>query len=155
MKHYKTKQTIKNPAELARNYYYRVVKDNITFFEAGSSFMADDLCHMVGLQEPTTTDYKTLHRFNMNKIAVQLGLNQILAAHGLVLKSSDYYSEYTVTTKQSSDRTVKNYKTKSKIKTAQARRLQNGIANYNCDITKLDQTAVKEAARQFAMDMQF
>ena len=92
--------------------YNDIICKNRFKFKAGFIFNRDEFIDAFGLTGiPKKGNYATMHRGNLKLVSAQQEINTLLRESGMYLKSSHYYSLFTICEKERTKGEVKRYST--------------------------------------------
>jgi hypothetical protein len=108
---------------LSSAQYQAVIENNIAVFQRGNTFNRAQLNNMC--QDTSRTHYK-----DIRGATHYLGLNKQLRGLGLYIKSSNYYSTFTVLPLEETQSRVISYSAESRAKKHRGEKLQEGVVRY-------------------------
>jgi len=95
--------------------YNEIIAKNKTAFKAGKFFTRNDFIKIFELVIPSTGTHKEMTKANLDLVQAQAEINMLMRENGLYIRSRDYYSEFHVSEKAKTKRTVLRYRKESDV----------------------------------------
>jgi hypothetical protein len=93
--------------------YNDIITKNKKSFKAGVTVSRANFITMFGLKGIVDTgNYKDVHKSNLKLVKAQTEINKLMNQSGLHVKSSDYYSEFTISNKERTKNEITRYSAK-------------------------------------------
>lgn len=90
--------------------YNKIITKNRKLLKAGATLTRAQFTKMFKIAGITNKGaYEKVHRSNLQLVGVQAELNVLMRENGLYLKSSDYYNEFSIASKDSVKSTVERF----------------------------------------------
>lgn len=114
--------------QLRLKTYNDIIDKNKNNLKPGTTLDRDEFAKLFKMGKvPSSGNYRDVHRANLRLVGVQAEVNMLLRENGLYMKSSNYYGEFTVVTKELVKSTVERFSREVDVYSACTSRLIDNV----------------------------